>query len=145
MGESVAFKAGSNAGGNGANRQGEIAAQMQAAWDRLDEAVRIDLLAVAKGLIKHNRQIHSGADAVVITVVYRTAAGIAVCRVPVAMCEWAVSHCHSHACGDECTASWHGWQANGYCRDCGRSSPRLRAAACDQERHLHFGWAVCRF
>lgn len=51
-GENVFLGSGGNAGGNGANDPLEIAAQMQRAWDRLDEGARIDLLAVAKGLIK---------------------------------------------------------------------------------------------
>ena len=43
---------GGNAGGNGPTDKREIAAQMQAAWDRLDQAARIDLLAVANGLVR---------------------------------------------------------------------------------------------
>jgi len=42
----------SGVGGNGSSKRDEIAAQMQAAWDRLDEAARIDLLAVANGLVR---------------------------------------------------------------------------------------------
>ena len=51
-GENVISGVGGNAGGNGSSKRDEIAAQMQAAWDRLDEAARIDLLAVANGLVR---------------------------------------------------------------------------------------------
>lgn len=51
-GENVLFGSGGNAGGNGASDQREIATQMQAAWDLLDQSARIDLLAIARGLVR---------------------------------------------------------------------------------------------
>lgn len=56
-GENVIFGAGGNAGGNEATDRHEIATQMQAAWDRLDDPARADLLAIAKGLLKQQAVI----------------------------------------------------------------------------------------